>query len=130
MSEFVSASRDGNPVVSCPLKTESKKGTDVKRHLPLCDSKTENRIARVLLEYRNLSPNGAWLTAKQPLQCDPVKNENLAKSIAAVSDQLVALRTELKIAQSLVGQWKVLLCGFLLGILASVIASFIYAALV
>ena len=72
----------------------------------------------------------AQIQAKLPPHSDPVTNEHLAKSISAMSEQIGSLRTELKIAQSLKGQWQVLLVGFLLGILASVIASFIYAALV
>lgn len=72
----------------------------------------------------------AQIQAKLPPHSDPVTNEHLAKSISAMSEQIGLLRTELSIAQSLKGQWKVLLVGFLLGILASVIASFIYAALV
>jgi pyoverdine/dityrosine biosynthesis protein Dit1 len=52
MSKFVSSSHDGDPVVSCPHNSELKSGNDVRRHLPLCDSKTENRIAGVLLRHR------------------------------------------------------------------------------
>jgi predicted HTH transcriptional regulator len=58
-----------------------------------------------------------------------VTNEHLAEGIATLSATLEGMREDLRYAQSLRGQWKVLLVGFLLGIAASVIASFIYAYL-
>jgi hypothetical protein len=71
----------------------------------------------------------AEIQAKLPPRRDPVTNEHIANSISAMSEQIETLRTELKTAQSLKGQWKSLLIGFLLGVVASVIASFIMKGL-
>lgn len=65
---------------------------------------------------------------QRPPEVQPVNNQHLAEAIADLSRLLEKIRGELAHAQSLCGQWRVLLAGFGLGILASVIASFIYAA--
>lgn len=74
----------------------------------------------------NKRMTAAEIQAKLPPQPDPITNEHLSKSISAMSEQIETLRKDLKYAQSLKGQRQVLLVGFVLGILASVIASYIY----
>lgn len=69
------------------------------------------------------------IRARLPAEEVAVTNQHLAEGIEALSNSLDTMREELRFAQSPLGQWKTLLVGFALGIVASVIASFVYAFL-
>jgi hypothetical protein len=84
-------------------------------------------FVRVGDQNRPMTPNE--IAAKLPPAQDDVTNKHLAEGLASVSKTLAEVQDELRQSQSLIAQAPGLGIGFVLGIVASVIASYIYAAL-
>ena len=82
---------------------------------------------RIADQMRPMTPQE--IQQRLPTPPEPVTNQHIAESIAAMASDLESLHQDLKIAQSLKGQLPTLVAGFALGIVASVIASYIFLAL-
>lgn len=64
MNQFVPKSQDGTPVDSSSSKSVKNKrdGDSANHHLPLCHSRVENNIAKVMLNYRKPLSHGCSQT--------------------------------------------------------------------
>lgn len=70
------------------------------------------------------------IQAKLPTTDDPLTKQHFAEGIASVSKALADVQEQFQYSQTVRGQLQTYFIGFVLGIVASVIASFIYVAIV
>lgn len=79
---------------------------------------------------RNTLMTASQIQAKLPPVPSPVTNQHFAEGIASLSKELAEVKAEFRYAQSIRGQLHTYLIGFVLGILASLVASFIYVVII